>query len=335
GEEVRFMAPEDMIWAKAHIIRRPRFEGHDIGYLLHEQMSSIDWKRLLGRFRRDWELLDLHLMLYQYAYPGAAPQIPGWVKDELARRVETKYVSGRPVKSGQSKVEPGPVLKSNFDIEAHTPNAARKAYAELLTILDKHKVPFLIGGTYALSHYARAGRPTKDFDIFLRKQDLSAALKALKEEGYQTEVPFPHWLAKAHKDGYFTDLIYNSGNGMMPVSDAWFEHSHKGTLFGVDVRFAPLEQVMWTKTTIMEREHFDGFDFQYFVMASAMNRRLLDWRYVLSIFAQRDWEMLYFHLKLFRYIHPDLAGLVPKYVWKQLDRRWTKTYREARADPED
>lgn len=335
GEEVSFMAPEDMIWSKAHVIRRPRFEGHDIGYILHQQMSTIDWERLLGRFKKDWELLDLQLILYQYAYPGAAPRVPRWVQEELGKRVLAKYGSGNNAKAKKLKVAYGPMLKSNFDIERMTPNVARKAYAELLSILNDAKVPFLVGGTYALSFYAKAGRPTKDFDVFIRQSDLPAALKALEERGYETEIPFPHWLAKAHNGDFFTDLIYNSGNGMMPVDDVWFGHSHRGTLFGVPVRYAPLEQIMWTKTTIMEREHFDGFDFQYLLMASEFNRKLLDWRHLMSIFENRDWEMLYFHLKLFRYLHPDLAKLVPKSAWKQLERRWNKTYRDGETDTGD
>ena len=64
-------------------------------------------------------------------------------------------------------------------------------------MLSDAQVPFLVGGSHALLNYTGIVRETKDFDLFLRRSDIDAALAALDEAGYDTEITFPHWLAKA------------------------------------------------------------------------------------------------------------------------------------------
>src|SRR5689334_16912432 len=73
-------------------------------------------------------------------------------------------------------------------------------YRRTLHVLSDAQVPFLVGGSHAFLNYTGIVRATKDFDLFLRRSDIDAALSALDEAGYDTEITFPHWLAKA-RDG--------------------------------------------------------------------------------------------------------------------------------------
>ena len=44
----------------------------------------------------------------------------------------------------------------------------RRFYEELLDDLEREKIPFLVGGTFALYRYTGIGRVTKDLDLFFR-----------------------------------------------------------------------------------------------------------------------------------------------------------------------
>ena len=95
-------------------------------------------------------------------------------------------------------------------------------YRRTLHVLSDGHVPFLVGGSHAYLQYTGIVRNTKDFDLFIRRNDLDRALDALQDAGYRTEIMFPHWLAKAHFGEDFVDLIYRSGNGVSAVDDGWF-----------------------------------------------------------------------------------------------------------------
>src|SRR5690606_20663834 len=59
GEEVKFLAPEELIWCKIYVQNRERFDGADINHVLLRKGKDINWKRLLGRLdqHQRWHLL--------------------------------------------------------------------------------------------------------------------------------------------------------------------------------------------------------------------------------------------------------------------------------------
>src|SRR3954468_4390476 len=83
-------------------------------------------------------------------------------------------------------------------------------YRRTLHVLSDARVPFLVGGSHALLTYTGIVRDTKDFDLFVQKNNLDAALDALRQGGYHTEVTFPHWLAKAKQGNDAVDLVFAS-----------------------------------------------------------------------------------------------------------------------------
>ena len=73
----------------------------------------------------------------------------------------------------------------------------------------------------------------KDLDLFLRRCDFERAAKALEQAGYRTELTFPHWLGKAHHDGFYIDLIFSSGNAVAEVDDLWFAYAIEEEVLGL------------------------------------------------------------------------------------------------------
>jgi len=47
----------------------------------------------------------------------------------------------------------------------------RRRYRRALLLMKRTGIPFLIGGGYALRHYAGGVRGTKDLDVFVRRRD--------------------------------------------------------------------------------------------------------------------------------------------------------------------
>lgn len=87
GMIVRLSPAEEMIWSKAFIQERERFDGADVLHLLRETAPSLDWPRLLMRFGDYWRVLLSHLILFGFVYPDKRHNIPAWVTDELVRRL--------------------------------------------------------------------------------------------------------------------------------------------------------------------------------------------------------------------------------------------------------
>jgi hypothetical protein len=85
GLEAPICRPEDIIWSKAFIMDRERFDGADIAHLIRDAGKQLDWQRLLNKFEVHWRVLLSHVLLYQFIYPGD-DAIPDWVVDHLVAR---------------------------------------------------------------------------------------------------------------------------------------------------------------------------------------------------------------------------------------------------------
>jgi hypothetical protein len=85
GEPTRLAPPEEMIWSKAFVMEKYRYDGADVAHLLLRQGPTLDWKRLLRRFGRHWRVLFAHLVLFEFIYPGRRV-VPPDLFAALARR---------------------------------------------------------------------------------------------------------------------------------------------------------------------------------------------------------------------------------------------------------
>ena len=194
---------------------------------------------------------------------------------------------------------------------------SRLFYREAMEVLNRADVPFLVGGAFAFIHQAGIDKSTKDLDIFARPRDVQRLLEACAVAGYETELVFPHWLAKIRSPEGFIDVIFNSGNGVAAVDDGWFEHAKAGEVLSVPVKIAPAEETLWSKAFVMERERFDGADVVHLILAHGER---LDWQRLLSRFGAH-WRVLLAHLILYGFIFPSERSRVPESVMKELLQR--------------
>lgn len=100
------------------------------------------------------------------------------------------------------------------------PGDQKAVFRDVLTVFEETGLPFVVSGAFALQQHTGIFRCTKDLDIFLCPEDTPAALWHLQNRGFVCEVRDPVWLANAHRDGYFVDLITGMSNGATVQGEA-------------------------------------------------------------------------------------------------------------------
>jgi hypothetical protein len=103
---VWLVPPEEMLWSKAFVMERERYDGADITHLLRATAAVLDWQRVLRRFAEHWLVLLSHLILFSYVYPAEARALPDWVMDELQGRL----AAARAAPASSARITRGPLL---------------------------------------------------------------------------------------------------------------------------------------------------------------------------------------------------------------------------------
>lgn len=86
--------PEEMIWSKAFVCERERYDGNDVSNLIRAVGHEMSWERLIDRFGEHWEVLLAHLVMYRFSFPGERTQVPRWAMEELLRRGSETVAEG-------------------------------------------------------------------------------------------------------------------------------------------------------------------------------------------------------------------------------------------------
>ena len=194
------------------------------------------------------------------------------------------------------------------------PAAAAGFFIEIIRTLQASGIRFMLGGTFAFSHYSKILRATADMDIFVDAASVHPILGLFEELGYHTALPFPHWLAKIGGASESIDIIFSSGNGIATVDDEWFEHATAAHVLGRRVRLVPPEELIWSKAFVQERERFDGADLLHLIRETGP---ALDWPRLLRRF-EETWRVLLSHLILFGFVFPGHRSHVPAWVLDNL-----------------
>lgn len=197
-------------------------------------------------------------------------------------------------------------------------------YQEALSALQRERVPFLVGGAYALARYTGIERFTKDLDIFLIERDCERALEVLAGLGCRTERTFHHWLAKGIRADGLIDVIYGSGNGVAVVDEDWFTYAPEERICDVDVRICPAEELLWSKAFVLERERYDGADVLHVMRGVGPD---LNWTRLIARFGDH-WRVLFSHVVLYGFVYPSERHRIPRWVTEELGRRFA-------SDPDD
>jgi len=204
------------------------------------------------------------------------------------------------------------------------PPEAADLYREVLVALNEHGVEYAVAGAFALQKYTGICRITKDLDLFIKSEDVPAALEYLAQHSFRCETLDPVWLSKAHRGEYFVDLISGMSNAVIVVDDSWIKRAQPAMIAGVPSRIIAAEDLIASKLFVTRRERFDGGDIAHIIYRT---RGTLAWNRILEL-AGEHWEIVLWSLLLFRYIYPAHSDYVPSAVWESLLSRYLKLIRQ-------
>ncbi len=200
------------------------------------------------------------------------------------------------------------------------PPEQRTLFCEVLEHLNRARIPYVVSGAFALQQHTGIWRNTKDLDLFLVPDAAAEALRHLQEQGFETEVRDPVWLAKAHRDGYFVDLITGMSNAIITVDQSWIDRGSDCVVLGVPTRVLAAEELLASKLFVNFRERFDGADVVHIIHGT---KGRLDWARLRQLVGEH-WELLLWELVLFRYVYPGKQQYVPREVWDDLLSRFRR-----------
>ena len=88
GTEAKITKPTELVWSKAFLQDRYRYDGADVAHVILKKAHEIDWKRLLSYMEAYWEVLFIHLLNFRFIYPTERHLVPRWLMDELVSRLQ-------------------------------------------------------------------------------------------------------------------------------------------------------------------------------------------------------------------------------------------------------
>ena len=200
-------------------------------------------------------------------------------------------------------------------------------YREVLSALTDSEIPFLIGGAFAFCRHAGIDLKTKDLDLMIEERTWPALARVLRNRDIYATLKFPHWLGKALSPNGQVDIIFSNGAGLAPVDASWFTHAVRATVLGHRVRLCSVEDLIWSKAMVMERERFDGADVLHLIRARA---DVMNWERLRHHFRGHEPVPLA-HLILFRYVYPSERHRIPSWLIRDLTLADARNFRGRRV----
>ncbi len=188
----------------------------------------------------------------------------------------------------------------------------RQLFQRVLRALNRGGVGYAVAGAFALQHYTGIWQFTKDLDVCLPAESIDQALTLCRQAGLVTEITDPVWLAKAWAGDYYVDFISGMSNGALGVTPEWIRRGRTAEVLGQPVRLLAPEEIIVSKLFVTRRERFDGGDICHLFYRCGAT---LDWDHLVRAVGEH-WELLAWHLMLFRFIYPAaVAAILPDGLW--------------------
>jgi hypothetical protein len=192
-------------------------------------------------------------------------------------------------------------------------------YREVIHQARAFGIPYAFGGAFATAVYTGQLRNTKDFDLYILPGDRDRMIRALERAGlrdYYERVPYDRsWIYRAHRDEIIVDAIWQMANARAPVDGDWLTRGPELSIRGERLRALPVEELIWSKLYVLQRERSDWPDVLNLIDAQADQ---IDWSHVIDRL-EADSSLLAGALLVYCWLAPDRCREISGEVWKRLD----------------
>ncbi len=212
----------------------------------------------------------------------------------------------------------GPVDDSvlSLAIDPQTQAVFRRA----VQVLSEPDLPYAVGGLFALYHYAGVWRLVKDLDLFLLPEKVPVAARLLRRAGFAVRLRHPEWLVEASMGARWISSSGWATGWRRWTRAGWTTASRPDWLLGLAVRYAPPEEIIWSKSFVAGRERNDAGDVLHLLLACGPT---LDWHRLLARYGAEHRTLLLSYIVLFDYVYPADRAAIPAWVREQVLAAYT------------
>jgi len=195
-----------------------------------------------------------------------------------------------------------------------------KEWAVYETVLDEaatRKIPFALGGAFAVATYTGCWRNTKDLDLYVLPQHRDRMIQLTNDlrlaDYYDTKAYDRWWIYRATREDVIVDIIWAMANHRAQIDGLWMS-GPEVTLHGRRMKVLPAEALLWDKLYIMQRDRCDWPDVLNLLYAAGPD---VEWDYLLERIGG-DTPLLAGALSVFRWLAPGHAEQFPDWLWERV-----------------
>ncbi len=191
-------------------------------------------------------------------------------------------------------------------------------YRPVIEEMQARRISFALGGGLAFSFYGPRVRNTKDVDFYVRREDkatVAALLAKFQFVDFYDQKPYDRaWIYRSIRDHYILDVIWQMANGRAGTDELWLSAGPEVDIYGLRVRFVPLEELIWSKLYVIQFDRCDWPDLLNLIYARAAE---INWQRLLRR-ADADTPLLAALISVFAWMCPAKAAALPSWLWWQL-----------------
>jgi hypothetical protein len=193
-----------------------------------------------------------------------------------------------------------------------------ETYRDAIHALRAAGLEVMLGGGFAMASYTGRWRNTKDIDFYILEKHREQAVAALAQAGFQDyfeTLPYDRkWIYRSTRGGVIVDIIWAMANQRAQVDERWFDGAPEISIRGERLKVVPMEEFVWCKLYILQRDHCDWTDVMNVLFAAGSK---MDWDYLLWRLGE-DWALLKSLLTLYGWVCPRQAARLPESLRKRL-----------------
>jgi hypothetical protein len=202
--------------------------------------------------------------------------------------------------------------------EERIPATEWEVYRRVIRQVRSKGIPFAFGGAFATAVYTGQLRNTKDFDVYILPDDREQLIEVVRRSGltdYFEQLPYDRsWIYRASQGDVIVDAIWEMANHRAMVDRRWLDAGPAISLHGEQLRAIPVEELIWSKLYVLQRQRSDWTDVLNLIDAQAT---AIDWGHLLDRLSD-DSPLLAAVLQVYLWLVPEGAGWIPGSIRSEL-----------------